>query len=162
MFNRLSSFNRLSFNRVVSIEPESIEAPIVVWITTSTIIICRGGRTAAVNIPRGDSRTLYYYIWDQNDQPVSLHDADVFYTVKKETTDLNSAIVIDKHTIGGGVEVIDPALALIAVYLSTDDTNIAECTYKFDIRVLKNGTEIYSTKPADFDIGDAVRKLPLI
>ena len=120
-----------------------------------------------IRLPRGDSRNIRLRLKDLYTQEMlNLIEYDeIYFTVKRKTSDPDEMILIAKDTVGNGIVITSPGEGEALVSLTKDDTNLEPRTYKFDIRCIKRDgqgeiVDVVSNydDPGDFIIGKVVRR----
>lgn len=99
-----------------------------------------------ITVVRGDTHTIHLNI-KANDLPLDLTGAIVFFTVKQDLNDPDSAAQIAK-TIS---DFDDPESGEVNIILDEDDTNrVGE--YYYDIQIKQGSTGVVSSKRGKFII----------
>jgi len=105
---------------------------------------------------RQDTYNFNIYFKDSSDNPIDITGYEIWFTVRigvpNTTITTNTDAVISKHYTNGD------ATGIIAVTLSTNDTDLDIKTYKYDIQYKKPDGTIKSSGVYDFIISSDITR----
>ena len=120
-----------------------------------------------IRLSRGDSRKVYLRLRDLfNKEMLDLSEyPEIYFTVKRKTSDPDSSILVSKSTQDGSIVVTDAVNGVALIDLRMEDTALEPRKYKFDIRCVKrdgqnNILEVVSNfdDPGDYVIRPVVKR----
>jgi len=94
-----------------------------------------------LQIIRGDDSYLEFTFTDVDGLAIDLSDSDIFFTVKKYSSDLDDDAYIQKDFAFVG----DGGDGILEVYLANDETDIEEGVYSYDVQVKNDQGYIFSS-----------------
>lgn len=96
-------------------------------------------RDAEIELAYGDYHEIDVKITDEIGMPVNLTGCTVRFTIKKTFMEPDSSAIITKTSAGNDVLILDPEEGTVKIILHPHETKLEPASYKFDIKVYKNG-----------------------
>lgn len=84
-----------------------------------------------LEIPRGDQFSLSVAITDDDDLPIDITGATIFFTVRRWLKESEEGALIEKEV----TDHVDPTNGETEIPLTNDDTSIQAGDYYYDIRI---------------------------
>lgn len=121
-------------------------------------------QTPRINYVRGDTHPYVISVVDNDGTPVNLTGCKIYFTVKEEYSDLDSAAILQKTSADvAEIEITDFAGGIFEIKFLADDTEDEETgsfnDYKYDIQIKDSSNLIWTRTRGVFRLyGDVTKK----